>query len=764
MPPDISDREIALLAAHRARPRDPLKIYYIVLLPEVPLEDASPFQGFQLGWSQIDWALGALTPLPADILEIEAPLDPLISQRMGGARPLNWNPLWITALEKLTATDLGLFIVLFSGTDEIARRAELWRSLQEFEVLHISTSNIAGLLHPSKLSTSVVVSHCRTVLTAEGSRLDESRRETAAAAIANWRERDPIPIDLKGWGHNVVTPNQMSLLRSNRLLQEGEAFVGKNEAEYNEIILESAKAVFQVREQAGVRPFHLMWLIHPEVYLAEPALFRHAYRRVGSARIEDRAAEQVMRLFQTQTGFLAQTTTALPKALQSSLLAQTLMRIRMSELRTFTLGVGLTAAQTTSAVLRMSPGINRVFPALSAFARSVRSEKYEHRRKAFRLYQNIQEQLANTVGKEKLAFIGEDVTGPIKIIADAPLEWLPVGNLPLLIRHQCSRINATPGNLLMGLLAKREVIIVPPEVLQDVLIVSAFDPADRLRNMLNQALEILRPRWEGKVKVSFQRVQTVGQFTEALNGFEGAILIFDGHGIYDDGNGIGKLAIGKEQVDVWSLRGQMRVPPIVILSACDTHGLDSPSHATVGNGFLFLGAVTVVASLLPLGGYSSAEFIARLVYRLADFIPAALSVQKRVLNWAELVSGMQRMFLASETLNALVGPPDVKGSPRHTLHLQANVHINSYEPDWFDKLLAGITEHRHEKLGDVARRAVRAIAASEAIRYIQLGHPENILIDDGSIRAQFVPEHLQAQWNAFYDEGGAALPGPQVDG
>ena len=194
------------------------------------------------------------------------------------------------------------------------------------------------------------------------------------------------------------------------------------------------------------------------------------------------------------------------------------------------------------------------------------------------------------------------------------------------------------------------------------------------------------------------------QLIEALNSFQGAILIFDGHGIDDDGDGIGKLVIDKEHIDVWSLRGKMRVPPIVILSACDTHGLDSPSHATVGNGSLFLGAVTVVASLLPLGD-SSAEFIARLVLRLADFIPAALSDYKRVLNWTELVSGMQRMFLASETLNALVGPPNVEGSPRQILQLHANVGINSHEPDWFDKLLAGIAEHRNEKLGDVARRA-----------------------------------------------------------
>src|SRR5215472_9911635 len=282
-----------------------------------------------------------------------------------------------------------------------------------------------------------------------------------------------------------------------------------------------------------------------EVYLVEPALFRHAYRRTGSKRFPDRDAERVLRLFQTQTGFLAQTTDELPKALQSSPMAGILMMTRTSELRTFTLGVGTTAAQTCSAVLRMSPGINRVFPALSAFARSVRSEKYEHRHKAFRLFSNIQQQLSDAVTREKIAFIEEEVSGPIKIVADAPLEWLPVGPLPLLIRHQCSRLNATPANLLVGLLAQREVITVSPETLREVLVVSAFAPTDRLRNVLEVALESLRPRSEGKVKITFRRVVSVVELIETLNKFEGAILIFDGHGMINNRDGIGKLLVGK---------------------------------------------------------------------------------------------------------------------------------------------------------------------------------------------------------------------------
>jgi len=36
--------------------------------------------------------------------------------------------------------------------------------------------------------------------------------------------------------------------------------MGKTEGEYNKIILETARAVFDVREHAGIRPFHGMLL------------------------------------------------------------------------------------------------------------------------------------------------------------------------------------------------------------------------------------------------------------------------------------------------------------------------------------------------------------------------------------------------------------------------------------------------------------------------------------------------------------------------
>ena len=45
--------------------------------------------------------------------------------------------------------------------------------------------------------------------------------------------------------------------------------------------------------------------------------------------------------------------------------------------------------------------------------------------------------------------------------------------------------------------------------------------------------------------------------------------------------------------------GAVRVPPIALLSACDTHALDG-SHATPANAFMNAGADTVVATSFPV--------------------------------------------------------------------------------------------------------------------------------------------------------------------
>ncbi|HML07875.1 MAG TPA: CHAT domain-containing protein [Xanthobacteraceae bacterium] len=533
----------------------------------------------------------------------------------------------------------------------------------------------------------------------------------------------------------------MALRRAARSVEKGEPFVGNSEKEYTDAIIESARAVIAVREEVGLYGFHYMTHLRPELILTEPALYRLNYRAIKpEGPFEEKVVAKSLRWVQTQRGLHSQLPAQYVHDLAKSPIAQSILSERAAELDTFTVGVGLRAAQTTSAVVRLSPGVNHVFPALSAYARSLRSTSLEARIKTRRLFDSIQNGLASAVGDERIEFITER-QWPIKIVSDAPMEWLPVGNLPLAMRCDCSRINATPGNLLMGLLVEPRPIVVAPESLMDFLVVSTFEDDDRLKDVLKQALEVTRDGWEKRARVTFRTAQSKEEFIDALNSFEGAFLIFDGHGVNNANEPVGKLMLGSEAIDVWELHRKVRVPPIVILSACDTQGIDASSHATVGNGFLFLGALTVLATLLPVGGLSSAAFISRLVYRVAEFVPTAIAARGRVLNWTEVVSGMLRRFLASELLDALVGPPGDADTPQGKLLVKAGEDIDVREDNhWFDNLLERIAENRGQHLAAIQAKAQSLIARAEAIRYIQLGNPELIIIDDGKTRERLAED------------------------
>ena len=297
----------------------------------------------------------------------------------------------------------------------------------------------------------------------------------------------------------------------------------------------------------------------------------------------------------------------------------------------------------------------------------------------------------------------------------------------------------------MALLADAHTLVVPPEALRKILVISSFADDDPLKDYLTGSLKATGHEWAGKAEIVYKSARTRAEFVEALNEFYGGVLIFDGHGANNATEPVGKLLIGSEAADVWEFRNKVRIPPIVILSACDTHGIDASSQATVGNGFLLLGARTVLATLLPMGGQAAASFIARLVLRIVEFVPTAISTRKRALDWTEVISGMLRMLLASELLDALVGPPDGRDTPRGRFQTEANVHINMRESEtWFEDLLGRIAQHRGETVERVSARAEGVIARSQAIRYVQLGNPESILIEDTDVRELVMGIYRQA--------------------
>ncbi|MGH6616351.1 CHAT domain-containing protein [Sphingomonas sp.] len=718
---------------------DPLKITYIIAQGEDRLDDMSPFQGFGRSWGSTLWALRLLAVAPASILERSWPLDGLIAQRMGGANSLAWLPLMVSALEQLALDELGFVTVVLSGSDAIAKRVDAWCAAQPRPVLHVRHGEIADEDAAIAFCDIALREHISAVLEAHGAELSEPRRAAAMVGLEQWMRRERVPLAVSFGYHNLSTPNEMVFERADRLIETEERFVGSSEEEYDEFVVESVQAVLDLRDEIGFRDFNRLYLPRPGLILTEPAFYRPAYARTrGDREITTKPMLDTLRRLQQQKGLWNTIESAQITALMEDPKAGMLLGARQEELAIQTYGVGLMAAQTCSAVMRLRPAVNHVFPTLSRYARNIRAVGEPRgqvaRLKTPRLFDDLQRELAAAVGAARIELI-MGYRGAIKIVADAPIELLPIGDLPLAMRHDTSRINATPGNLMMGELVGRMSATLSPAELCKVLVISGFAENDRLRNLMARALETIAPDLVGRVEHVFIRARSRGELVAALNASEATILIFDGHGVAGGNDGIGGIIVGKEQVNVWELRGEARIPPIVILSACDTQGLDAPNHATVGNGFIAAGAVTVLATMLPVGGVDGAVFIARLLYRLAVFLPAFMSARLRSVDWCEVVAGMLRMVLASETTDGIVADPAASAEIKR----RANMDINSGDPDWYAKLLTNVQEVTALEEGVVRRKARAIMARSEAIRYIQLGSPEAITIDDGGIAGQFFP-------------------------
>jgi hypothetical protein len=720
---------------------DPLKIRYCVVLDAEDPHEVTPFQGFSRSWSHMHWALRLLVTQPSDILERTHSIGNMVAHRMGGTRSLFWFPLNITALEQLKAEHVGVFLVCFSPGQPYALQVAAWAKQQTSPVLHVTFHAEADGILPNNFTDDDLRAYCRTAFDARTDAFSNEQKEAVVAALQGWTTPVVAPSGLVEQGHNITLPNYMAIQRAHLSIAEGKGFVGDSERAYSEVILNSAAAALSIRQQVGLQPIHRLSLLRPPLILAEPAFYRARYARMKpTGLLEDKVVFRALRSLQTQKGLYNIDTVENIKALQASREARLLISMRQAELETFTLGLGLHAAQTCAGVVRLSPGVNHVFSALAAYAGSVRSQKYASRLKARRLFRNIQEALSDAVGKERLEFI-DNVGGPIKIVSDAPIEWLPIKGLPLSLRYDCSRINATPGNLMMGELIERPTIIFEPKDLAKVLVLSAFTDADPIRNLLTSLIKKAQGGWDNRIEIIYKTARNVVEFIDAMNEFDGHIMIFDGHGVDNSREPVGKLLIGKDEVDVWELRGRVRMPPIVILSACDTHGLDASSQATVGNGFLAIGVRTVLATLLPVGGISSAIFIARLLHRIADFLPAALKANERTLDWGEVMSGMLRMLLAFEIVVELVDAEHGDFSNRESVQMKANTDINSGEERWFENLIQNVAEVRHETVEAATNHIQRVIAYSEAIRYIQLGNPEAIKVSNDAIRADVMRQY-----------------------
>lgn len=309
------------------------------------------------------------------------------------------------------------------------------------------------------------------------------------------------------------------------------------------------------------------------------------------------------------------------------------------------------------------------------------------------------------------------------LICDFPLEWLPIDLVPAMFRYDMSRIPSTPGNVTNHVMFAGPRLILPCKAFMKVLVIRSFSANDPIRDHLSFAVKHYPLE---QMIVEFVDVTSTTELIESMNRYDGAMLVFDCHGNHGGKTEHAWLHIGRERVDVWKLANVARMPPIVILAACSTHPLDG-SHASVANGFLRSGVLSVLGTYAPVLSINTAILVARLLYRVAAFLP--MVAKNRPCTWREIVSVFLRMSYTTDVLRDLRHTRKLLTEEQfHDVHLKANMDINSGEPGWLDNLQRGVIVATGKTDVEIKALWAKHFQFVETMLFAQLGRPENIII------------------------------------
>ncbi len=557
------------------------------------------------------------------------------------------------------------------------------------------------------------------------------------------------------WVHNLTDPNELVLKNCGFISSESRQWFAAPPDSNSAKVIKSASIILaDYRQKLLQQPTGPAYFERTSLILATPDPYGHlrpmrvTKRAFGALTDDDvRSLGMVYKSTLNQSHYHLEvlSTAVLEVAMNSDRATGTglLLSDRKDEQAFFTSMLTIKAAENCCPAIRVRPMLPEVRGLLRHLGDCSRGRGPHRQVKVSQLARKIAVHLRASMG-DLFPENFKSAHRHVKLLTDAPLELSDLEGLPLGLRFPVSRIPATPGALSARLWLNSDEIQVPAASLREVLIIRCFHSDDGIRNDLVKRLDMVH---NAGLNITVTNVATRHDFEQALNGFRGGILVFDGHGSHDISTNIGGLMLFGEgpdetrelrKTDIWDLRGRVRIPPIVLLSACDTSPYDR-SHANVANGFLAIGAKTVLGTILPVRSVDSAVLMVRLLKRIADFVP--IVARHRPIRWVEVMSGMLRMQYATDILNITGShgrfPMLRMGSELFARCLfSANVIINTKNgagPGWYEAVLqswAALLSCSPDELDQIR---LKEAYFTEALKYVQLGNPEDILIvgEDG---------------------------------
>ena len=720
-------------------PLDP-KIRFIITVPDWRPEEATPFQGFAYSLCQNSGLLRFVQQMPTDIFELTPERLPIrIGRRIAGQTPINWYGQSPRALKSLPFPLESPFTVIMLDRSENVSDYVKWRANSPGIPTFVAVEG--GDLLYSELSFESLQQRFLDVCGQLAGRPLENLGE-AAAAVAAWEQPKERKLSYEIGGHGTIFPNASVLHVCGYRTVGAKPYSrhSEGEAAHIEQIVLTTNSVLDEREANPPSVANRVYPRSPDLNLFCPATYdlKSAFEfRPGVDRAVRRQMKIALKLLERQSTYFFETTTQAQNEVMIGTTSEALANggqpklspvffMRQREVWLAIEAVSCLAVSEVGSVVRLPNRINLTRGLVRQFAQHYRAERPQVLKRS-ELFRGVQRALADGFPAEFRELVNRSADG-IRIIADAHVEWLDVGGFPLGLRYNVSRIPVTPGNLFIDVLSAPPQIQATPEDFYDILVISGLPEADIIAQQFKKAFEVFGELWEEKLRIKLVRVSSRQELVDAINAFEGMLMVFDGHGSHNP-DYPGLLWLGDEAVNVWDLRGEVnRAPPIVILSACDTHAADR-NHATVANGFLALGCRAVLASVFPLHASQAAVFTARLLYRVSEFVPAAVGMFKRSLTWLEVVSGMLRRQLTTDILRHLESVNLIPDKDSMAVHQSVT---NLADVGGSDDPLSDV----HQALLDygippdrLSQEIQRAVASSSTISYLHLGRPETILIN-----------------------------------
>lgn len=743
------------------------KIRFLVSVPDGRPEEATPFQGFALSLTENISLLRFMQRMPTDIFELTPEYLPfLIHRRIAGQSPINWYGQSPRAIQSMPMPIEAAFTVVMLDRNEKVADYAKWLDTCPGSVTVVATEG--GSLSYSNISYETLRQRFLDVCVDLRKFDNVENLEEVEAAIHSWVSPPEKSVEYAIKGHGTVGPN-LAALRICGYHELGvERFDNINDGEqpYVDQIIRTTNTIFDEREAHPPSVANQIYPRQPDINLYLPATYDMQAAFILKPEIDRetrRSIQTVLQLLNRQNSYnFGLTTNAQLKAIFGIALqdikdgvkpdTNPIMAIRQREVWLGTEAIACVAASEISAVVRLPNRLNRSRGVIRQFAQHYRADRPQMLKRA-ESFRRAQDAIAMGFPDDLKSLILRSLDG-IRIVSDAHIEWLDVGGVPLGLRYNVSRIPVTPGNLFIDMLAAKPPMLATPESFHDVLVVSGLEEGDHLAKQFTIAFEQFSKQWRDKLNVKFVRVSSRQQLVDAINSFEGMLMLFDGHGSHRP-NEPGVLWLRDEAVNVWELRGEIsRPPPIVILSACDTHAADR-NHATVANGLLALGCRSVLGSVFPLHASHAAIFTARLLYRVSEYVPAAIGMFKRSLTWLEVVSGMLRRQSITDILHHLENKGLIKKEDSMSLNLKLVSMGDLRDSEAYAEVRQALLDYGIPQI-KLDREIHVAIASSSTISYLHLGRPESIIIN-----SQKNLDHWTTDAADIEDVSGAKAPESQ---